>query len=109
MIVAVFDFDNTLTTKDSLLYFLVSQFGYKKFMFTLIPLLHIFFGFAIGLVSRQELKERILDRFFKNQPIKNLKKRGRHFADTKLDSILNPKTMNILRWHQRKRSLLCFN
>lgn len=102
MIVAVFDFDNTLTTRDSLLYFLVSRFGYQKIIFSLLPLAHLFIGVIIGLVSRQELKERVLAKFFNNEPIENLKKWGKQFADKKLDEILNPKMMNILRWHQQK-------
>jgi phosphatidylglycerophosphatase C len=98
--IAVFDFDHTITDRDSFLYFLFFSKGvWRSFLFFLM-LSPFFLAYAVGIFSRKKIKEKILTCFFKGESFKNLKKVGQAYVDQRLDSYLKPEAMNKLAWHQ---------
>lgn len=101
-IIAAFDFDNTLTTRDSLLPFLFYSTNKFKACFYLILLLPAFISFLLKIKTRQEVKEKILSRFFKGISYQTLQSWGKDYADNQLDRYLNPEAIEKLRWHQSK-------
>jgi phosphatidylglycerophosphatase C len=101
-VIAAFDFDKTLTTRESLLFFLIHRFGYLKLFFSLFPLLPYFIGYASGCLSRQKMKEAVLTCFFRGIPIRTLNEWGFEYAGGLLNGILRVEMMDKLRWHQQQ-------
>lgn len=99
-IIAVFDFDHTLTDRDSLLPFLVKMRGWAYTSMQLICLLPAFLSFLTGYLSRQEVKEKILGRFIKGESWKDLTALGEAYAFSQLDHYLKPEPLQRLIWHQ---------
>jgi phosphatidylglycerophosphatase C len=99
-IVAAFDFDHTLTDRDSLLPFLFYVQGLSKSCYYLTILGPACIGFLTGHLSRQGVKEKILSRFIGGKLFSDVQTLGKSYADNQLDRYLNPKAMECLAWHQ---------
>lgn len=100
-IVAAFDFDGTLTTRDSLLPFLTYSFGYRRVIFGLLTLLPTFIRFKVGSLGRQQTKEAILTKFLRGLSHTAVQALAQAFALNKLDSLIEPAALEKLIWHQR--------
>lgn len=101
-IVAAFDFDGTFTTHDSLIEFMLFTHGARCFTLNLIKETPAFLNYLTNNLSRQEMKECILTRFYSGLQLDEAKSLGKIFAETKLDSIIRPSMINRLKWHQNK-------
>ncbi|CUI17878.1 protein involved in cell wall biosynthesis, morphogenesis and cell division [Candidatus Protochlamydia naegleriophila] len=101
-IVAAFDFDNTLTVRDSLVPFLFEQAGFLKASYYLAALIPDFLQFQCGYLSRQATKEKILTKFFKGVSFCDLQMSAKRYAANQLDSYLNPQAVERLKWHQQQ-------
>lgn len=98
--IAAFDFDNTLTDRDSLVPFLFYTYGWMKTSYHLARLTPFFIGFLLGQVPRQTVKEKILTRFFKGKKLTDIQAYAQSFADQQLDRYLKPEALQRLAWHQ---------
>lgn len=98
--VAVFDFDGTLTTGDSLLALLRWYAGTTKFVGRIVHELPMLISYFLGRVDNQTAKEALLQRFFGGASIEELRNSGQLFADTVLQRMLRTEAMDRLRWHQ---------
>ncbi|MBS0272732.1 MAG: HAD family hydrolase [Proteobacteria bacterium] len=99
-IIAVFDFDNTLTNRDSLVPFLFHIHGFWKTIYHFIALIPAFTGYFAGALSRQQIKERILTRFIGSRLFGDVQALGKIYADQQLDRYLKPEALKRLTWHQ---------
>jgi len=91
--IAFFDFDGTITTKDTLLEFI--KFSKGRFRF--------YAGFALNspwlialklkMISNQAAKERMLSWFFRNTPLENFEATCDRFATSILPGLIRPKAM----------------
>lgn len=97
--IAVFDFDNTITYRDSLVPFLFYVKGFWKTIYSFFMLTPLFIGFVIGIISRQKTKEAILRCFFGGMQWKELQELGEEYAEKKLDRYLKPEAIKKLAWH----------
>lgn len=99
--IAAFDFDNTITTKDSLLPFLIFTHGKWETLKRLLPLTPLFIRYMFGGAGRQETKEAILSSFFKGSSLTALSLKGQEYASSKtMESLLKPAAIARLKWHQ---------
>jgi len=98
--VAVFDFDKTLTTRDSLLPFLFFTHGWLRTSRHFIFLIPIFVQFLFNKQLRQNVKEQILTSFYAGCSFKTMQEWGQNYAHQQLDRYLNPLAMKRLAWHQ---------
>lgn len=99
--IAVFDFDGTLTTKDTLLEFIKFACGRKKFLIGFLihsPLLVLM---RFGLYPNWRAKERVFSWFFKGMKYDEFVRLGDEFAD-EIKQFANLKTTDILRKHIQK-------
>lgn len=97
--VAAFDFDGTMTYRDSLLPFLCYSNGTAVTSCQLTLEIPHFTGFMLGLTSRQTVKERILTRCLAGQPLEQVQNLGKAFAKEKLDKLIKPEALARLLWH----------
>lgn len=98
--IAIFDFDHTMTDRDSLLPFLFYVKGFWKTLYHLAALTPTFARFLVGNLSRQKTKEKILTRFIGGRLFTEVNALGQSYSDHQLDSYLKPEALQRLAWHQ---------
>lgn len=98
-IVAVFDFDGTLTYWDTLLFFVVHAFGIVKTAAGLLTLAPAFIQYVCGCLSRQQMKEKVIAKFFKGMPLADVQKLGKAFAEGPLNRHLRQQSLYRIQWH----------
>ena len=101
-VVAVFDFDGTLTKRDSLLPFLHMTVGSWKFCWGMLVMSPILMAYALKLIPNWRAKEAVLIYFLKGLTEEKLQRLGQRFAIQKLPQLLRPKALQCLRWHQEQ-------
>ncbi len=96
--IAIFDFDGTITKKDSFVAF--CKFSRGNFQFTK-AILHsspILFAWKCGLVSGGQAKQYLFSQLFKGMPIECFNSLGKAFA-TNINNMLRPDIIKILKNH----------
>ena len=88
--IAFFDFDGTITTKDTLLEFI--KFCKGSFRFYLGFLLNspYLVAYKTKLISNQLAKEKVLGFFFNDTPVDVFEKQCEAFTETRLPSLIRP-------------------
>ncbi|WP_019626649.1 HAD family hydrolase [Thioalkalivibrio sp. ALJT] len=100
--VALFDFDGTLSRRDSLFPFLRFVLGTPLFAARLPACLPPLLGMAAGRLSRQAAKERVLTRMLGGRALADLEAQAQAYAAGPLDRLLRPAGMQRLQWHQAR-------
>lgn len=100
-VIAAFDFDGTITRRDTFLPFLFYAFGYLRVLKTLIFLIPDIFKVGLGFQSRDKLKESVVRSLFTGEDVERMRKIGYSYANT-LYSKYRPKAITRLKWHQSK-------
>lgn len=100
-VVAAFDFDGTITYRDSLVPFLVflekSRLAVLGKLFWETPTL---LKYLFGKASRQETKECVLKRFLHGRSAATLRQQAEAFAKGPLQRCVRPEALERLLWHQ---------
>ena len=104
--VAAFDFDGTITYRDSFPAFLFYAVGPVQAIWKFFLSAPFLIGFALKLVSRQKAKEGVLTRFFKGWPEEKLAQIGERFAREKIPKTIRPEALKRLKWHQERGDCL---
>lgn len=99
--IAAFDFDGTLTYSDSLPPFLGFVRGYGQFALDLTMCLPLFIQYGLGKKSRQEVKEKLVERCLKPSTYKVCQEWGVEFAETKIHGLLRPGALERIAYHQK--------
>jgi HAD superfamily hydrolase (TIGR01490 family) len=99
--VAVFDFDGTLSRRDSLLPFLVFVCGARATARAVVAEARRFGQVLLGTASRDEAKEALLTRLLSGADARPLKESGELFADRLVNRELRPAMRRRLEWHRR--------
>lgn len=100
--VALFDFDGTITTRDSLLPFLWYLYGFwgvLKIAFITSPQL---LSFVLGWTPRQQAKEAILTAAFEGMTPEELIPKAKKYAETRLEALVKPVALERIQWHQQR-------
>lgn len=101
-VVCAFDFDGTVTYRDTLVSFLLFTAGYFGCLWRFVLLLPAFTSFALGALSRQEIKEKVLSMFFRGKTIQELERQGRLFAAKRIPSLIKPEALRRIQWHKKQ-------
>ena len=99
MTLALFDFDGTLTTKDSLGEFIKYVVGEKKYFFTLIKFSPYFILWQLKIIKNYTAKEIMFRMFFKDFDEKRFRDLANKFSLEKIDEILRENTYAKFRKH----------
>ncbi len=100
MKLAFFDFDGTITTKDSLVDFIqfaVGRGAYYRGLLVLSPMLT---AYLLKLIPSQRAKERLIAHYFQDWGREEFKKTANRYAIKQIDSIVRPDALKKIRWHQ---------
>ncbi len=106
MNLALFDFDGTISDRDSFLLFLkyASPFPFYLSCTVLLPRILLF---LVKRYPNQKLKEDFLTRVLKGRAEAELKKLSEHFCADKIPAIIRPGASMRIRWHQQQGDEIC--
>ncbi|MCL4556728.1 MAG: HAD-IB family hydrolase [Gammaproteobacteria bacterium] len=96
---ALFDFDATLTDRDSLPDFIIHAVGWVKYVLGLFVLSPILALYLLKLIRNDVAKEKMLGYFFKGWAIERFNAVGRDYALTRIHQIIRPQAIAQLQWH----------
>ncbi len=99
MQVAFFDFDGTITSKDSLLEFIQFAVGKPRYYWGLLVISPILVGFVLKLIVNDVAKQKMLGHFFKGWSVERFEQVASDYSLTQIDKILRPKAKQKLTWH----------
>ena len=98
-VIAAFDFDGTITTKDTFLPFLLSAFGAPKVWFALAILALPGLMVWIGKSTRDHFKVLLIRKLFTGSSVKYLKTTGVAHA-AQIASLCRPSALERINWHK---------
>ena len=89
----LFDFDGTITNKDSFIHFLISMLGRQKVFFKIVyHFPRILFTFFTNK-KKSKVKELLLGLFFKGMTEQELNKLGEEYSKRYIEQVLRPKAI----------------
>lgn len=97
-VVAVFDFDGTLTTKDTLLEFIKFARGKRKFYLGFLLYSPILVLMKLHLYPNWKAKEKIFSYYFRGMNFQNFQELGKSFASV-IDDIRREPVIDIMKKH----------
>lgn len=104
MNIAFFDFDGTITTKDTLFQFIRFSKGNFKFYMGLLLLLPVVLAFKAGFLPNWRAKEILFTWFFKGISEAEINKLGDGFASRIIPTLIRPEAEEALAFHKDKGS-----
>ncbi|HEB50226.1 MAG TPA: HAD family hydrolase [Desulfobulbus sp.] len=100
MDLALFDFDGTISDRDSFLLFVRRVAGPARFTAGMAMLSPRIIAFLLGRHSNQALKEEVLTRFFRHWPVQRFQEQAEEFCREHIPAILRPGAVERIRWHR---------
>jgi phosphatidylglycerophosphatase C len=100
-VVAAFDFDGTVTDRDTLVPFLVLAFGRARVAAAFAALAFTGLGYLLRLITIDEFKQRVLRRLVADAPAQGLRALGRTHARA-VERWLRPAALHRIAWHRKR-------
>lgn len=100
-VVAAFDFDVTITTKDTFVPFLTRAFGRERVRVAFLRLAPEAAKVVIGLSDRDRFKDRLIRALFMGDSVARLREVGREHAYEILNWV-RPAARQRIEWHKRR-------
>ena len=88
--IAFFDFDGTITQKDTLWVFLLWRFGVLQVLAGVVVNAPWLAGYTLRLVRNDQAKERLLGYFLKHMPVNAFNEACRRFAQDCIPQLVRP-------------------
>lgn len=101
-VVAAFDFDGTLTRRDTLFPFLLHTLGMTAFVRNVFVLSPTLAGYGLGLIRNDIAKEKVFVRCLGGMTMDVLQQQGELFAAKVLPNLLRPEALQRLSWHKQR-------
>lgn len=105
-IVAYFDFDGTISDRDTFIPFLIYTVGQWKFVSLLPRLIPVYCKYSLGLISNELAKELTLGIVLRNYKHTLIEQKARDFALTRLNKYIKPQVYARLEWHREHQHTL---
>lgn len=99
--VALFDFDGTITSKDTFLEFIKYYKGISSFLLGILLLSPVLILFKLKLIQNWKAKEIVLSYFFKGENAEIFKKRCDNYAILKIPKVTKVKALRYIELHKK--------
>lgn len=99
--IAVFDFDGTLTTKDTFIQFAIFACGWCRTIFTFLIYLPVIILMKFGICDNGRVKQHVFSSLFKGMRHDKIKQLGKDFSN-QIDTFTNNRIIEMLLKHQQK-------
>src|SRR5690625_4586606 len=103
-ILALFDFDGTITSRDTLFLFLKFYKGRLVFFLNLIRLTPQFLLYKLGVIPNWRAKEILLTLFLYDEPIASFNEKCRIFTDQVLPTAIRQSAKTCILSHKNKQA-----
>lgn len=100
--IAFFDFDGTITTRDTLLEFIKFSRGKRRFYIGFLLNSPYLVAYKLKLISNQRAKEKVLTHFFGNMPLHEFQELCQSFAKEVIPRLVRPGSLERIRELQNK-------
>ena len=100
--IAFFDFDGTLTRRDSFLPWLHQLLGTPELCLRLLQASPVLLGYLAGWVANDRAKETLLRACVAGRHVDELQQVAHHYAHHQLSALLRPEGMARLEWHRER-------
>ena len=100
MSLALFDFDGTITTHETMPDFVRQSVSRRRLLFGQILLAPLVLGYKLGIVSGTLIRRAIVRFGYSGVAVAMLESAGRDFARTYLPNVLRPEAMQRIAWHK---------
>jgi HAD superfamily hydrolase (TIGR01490 family) len=102
MTIAFFDFDGTITSKDSLIGFIRFAVGDRKFLWGMFLLLPMLIRYKLKLIPNDIAKEKMLSYFFTGMDVKKFQKTASSYSLGTMEKIVRTRALKKIVWHQEE-------
>ena len=99
---ALFDFDGTITTKDSLVKFIQYAVGKRRYYVGLVMISPMLMLYMLKFIPNDIAKQRLISHFFRGWDIDDFHKIATNYANEQIDLITRLAAIKQLRWHQER-------
>ena len=100
--IAFFDFDGTITNKDSLNVFTKDAVGYFNFYIGLMKISPFLLMFKLKIIKNYQAKNIYLNHFFKRWDYANFKYISNKYSINELDKIIRIDALKRINWHKEE-------
>lgn len=100
-IIAVFDFDGTITRRDTLNDLIICNFGVLKFALEMFKLSPIILLYKLGVFPNEKPKQKLFSHFFKKMKEEKFNDICRKYSLERIDNILRKSTLEKIKWHKK--------
>ncbi|MEI6047767.1 MAG: HAD-IB family hydrolase [Bacteroidota bacterium] len=101
-VIAFFDFDGTITTKDSLADFIQYAVGKAAYYMGLLLKSPVLAAYKLKFIPNHIAKEKLFSYFFKGWEVNEFQKIADKYSVEQIDKITRPKAMERIRWHKQQ-------
>lgn len=102
MKLAIFDFDGTITKRDSLLEFIKFAVGYKRFVLGLLVLSPILFSYKLKIIANDTAKQYLFSWYFKGMKQESFIKIADEYSLYEINKIVRQKALDRIEWHKKE-------
>lgn len=100
--IAFFDFDGTISHKDSMIEFIKKYIGVYSFYKALIVLSPVLLAFKLRMISNHKAKEKLITYLFKGWSFLNFKRIAENYSNNEIYNIVRPSAIERINLHQKK-------
>ncbi len=102
MEIVFFDFDGTITTKDTFIDFIQYTVGKPAYYFGLLQLSPIITAYKLRLIPNYVAKEKVFGFFFRDWEVDYFLKFANSYSKEEINNIVRPKAIERIKWHQNQ-------
>ena len=99
---ALFDFDGTITTKDSLVDFIQFAVGKGTYYKGLVRLSVMLTLYTLKIIPNHAAKEKLIGHFFDGWSVSDFENITNTYALSQIDKIIRPKALEKIDWHKQQ-------
>lgn len=103
--IAAFDFDGTITTKDTLFDFIKFYIGKHNLLKGLIILSPILISYKLGFIRNDIAKQKLFSYFFKDKNIQEFNRVSLDYIK-RIKEIVRPEVLEKIKWHQAQNHIV---
>lgn len=104
--IAFFDFDGTLTRRDTLADFLIYSFSIRELILKFFVLMPTIFKYLLGYLDNGKAKQLVYRQFFSGMSERDLKEKGKKYSSDKLIRLFRPLGLEKINWHLKQGHLV---
>lgn len=101
-VLALFDFDGTITTRDTFIEFIIYSVGKMRFLAGFVLLSPILIAYKAKLLANSKAKEKVISWFFKGWQYNTFLTKGISFCENVLPGLIRPAAAERLQWHKKQ-------